>query len=48
MIIENVVMVIVGLCKVGNMIELATDYELFYHRLSFAGPKSKWWDGILN
>ena len=54
MTIENVVMVIVGLCKVGsgvtiNMTELATDYELFYHRLSFAGTKSqKWRDGILN
>ena len=35
--------------KWGNMIELVTDYELFYHRLSFAGTKSKKWrDGILN
>ena len=31
------------------MIELATDYELFYHRLSFAGTKSKKWrDRILS
>ena len=32
-----------------SLIELATDYELFYHRLSFSGTKSKKrGDGILN